>query len=159
MTIYILKSFISRLGFVSKKINTYYSNYDINITLPSEKQNNIIGTININPTTSESEIILFESKFDKTDDMLIFKTKYQSEGKIYEDVDCFTITPEYHQRYSSSKTKFLIHISNGNLFQSYRVGKKYKFENGINESLSKLNMDNKEVINMLNQSYGNAKKR
>ena len=155
----ILESFISKLGFISQKVNPYFSNCEININNKSENQNYISGTININPKTSESEIILFESKLNKTEDMFIFITTYQSEGKLSEEVDTFTITPDIKIGYSTPKTKLLLHIVDGKLLQAYRVGKKYKFENGINESLSKLNMENKEVINMLNQPENKSNKK
>lgn len=155
----ILKSFISRLGFVSEKVNLHHSNFEINILNNFEEQNQIKGTISINSPSQETEIILFETKLSKSDDMLIFKTKYQSEGKLHEEVDTFAITNEVQRGYPSSKTKIIIHVVNGKVHQAYRVGKKYKFENGINENLTKFNMENKDVKNMLSNAYGNNKKR
>ena len=155
----ILKSFISSLGFVSEKLNLQPSKAEIKILNNYNESNQIQGIITTSSSTEESEIIFFESHFNKSDEMLIFKTKYQYAGRIYEEVDTFAIANMDQRGYYTHKTKLLIHVVDGKIVQSYSVGKKYKFENGISENLSKLNMRNKDVINMLNNSYENHRRR
>lgn len=155
----ILKSFISRLGFLTNKLDLNSQNFQINIINNQNELNEINGTITIKNTSSEPQIIFFEIKISKSDDILIFKVKYQSEGKLHEEIDTFAIVNPEQRGYFSPKTKLLIHVVDSKIVQSYVVGKKYKFENGINESLSKINMQNKDIINLLNTTYENSRKR
>ena len=42
-----------------------------------------------------------------------------------------------------------------NIKQVYVVNKKYKFENGISENYTKMNMNNKELFNSIMMQYEN----
>ena len=149
----VLKTFISKFEFINQKRTISPSNIEINISSNTLDSNKINGTISIKNNSDETDIIIFESKLSITEDILIFKTQYQSQKKIQEEIDTFTIINTFQNNYSSPKTKYLFHITNGKILQAYRVSKKYKFENGISESLSKFNMENKEVSKMITNVY------
>lgn len=151
----ILKSFISRFSFFKQGIDLIQQNFEINIS--NNNPDNVIGTITIK-TPLLTKQIKFNSIISKTEDILIFKTKYQIEDKEYEEIDVFTIVNEKTKNYATTKTKYLFHIVNNEIINAYRVGKKYKFENGINESLLKFNMDNKEVLELIKETYDNNKR-
>ena len=155
----VLKTFISKFDIINQKRPISPSNIEINISNNSLDSNKINGTISIKNNLGENDIIIFESKLSIAEDILIFKTQYQSQGQIKEETDTFTIINIPQNNYSSPKTKYLFHIISGKIIQAYRVGKKYKFENGISESLSKFNMENKEVSNMMNNVYENNSNR
>lgn len=155
----ILKSFISNLSFVSEKIkHPYINNYEINLLNYKTENEEIRGTINILYKSGETEILFFEIKLMKTPEILMFKTKYQNEGRIEETKDTYAISNN-QQSFFGNKTKLLVHIVDSKIIDVYCVGKKYKFENGINDNLTKLNLNNKDVQNVLNQTYPNSKKR
>lgn len=150
----ILKNFISKFVFLTTKLNLS-SKIEIKISENETEKNKICGTINIQHISGEKETIIFESIYSKTEDILIFKTKYQYGGKLTEEIDTFSIIKDNQTKYSNPKTKYLFHLANGKIIQAYRVGKNYKFENGIGESLSRFNIENKEVSNMINNIYIN----
>lgn len=152
-----LKSFISRFSYFKQKIDLIQQNFEINIL--NNEQDKVTGTIIIKNLQQETKQINFSSKISKTNDILIFKTQYEFEGKEYEEIDIFTIINENPKNYATTKTKYLFHIVNNKIIQAYRVGKKYKFENGINESLLKFNMESKEVLELISNLYrANEKK-
>ena len=155
----ILKSFISNLSFVSEKIkHPYINNYEINLLNYKTENNEIRGIINLIYKSGETEILFFEIKLIKTPEILMFKSKYQNEGRIEETKDTYAISSN-QQSFLGNKTKLLVHIVDSKIIDAYCVGKKYKFENGINDNLTKLNLNNKDVQNILNQTYPSAKKR
>lgn len=154
----VLKGYISRFNFITQKNNSNIHNIEINVS-NNNQSNQIDGTIIINQENEEKEIIFFETKISKTDDILIFKTKYQSNGKILEETDTFAITEIMQYGYSTPKIKLLLHIVEGKIIQAYRTSKKYKFENGINENLTQLNMNNQDVVNFLNNIPKNSHKK
>ena len=153
----ILKSFISRFSFFKEQIDLIQQNFEIKIL--NNEQDNVTGAITIKNLQQETKQIEFSSKISKTDDILIFKTQYQTEGKEYEEIDIFTIINEEQKNYATTKTKFLFHIVNNKIIQAYRVGKKYKFENGINESLLKFNMESKDVLELISNLYSANEKK
>ena len=155
----ILKSFISNLSFISEKIkHPYINNYEINLLNHKPENNDIRGVINLIYKSGETEVVFFEIKIIKTPEILMFKSKYQNEGRIEEKTDTYAISSN-QQSFLGNKTKLLVHVVDSKIIDAYCVGKKYKFENGINDNLSKLNMNNKDVQNVLNQTYPGAKKR
>ena len=153
----ILKSFISRFSFFKEQIDLIQQNFEIKIL--NNEQDKVTGAITIKNLQQETKQIEFSSKISKTDDILIFKTQYQTEGKEYEEIDIFTIINEEQKNYATTKTKFLFHIVNNKIIQAYRVGKKYKFENGINESLLKFNMESKDVLELISNLYSANEKK
>ena len=153
----ILKSFISRFSFLKEQIDLIQQNFEIKIL--NNEQDKVTGAITIKNLQQETKQIEFSSKISKTDDILIFKTQYQTEGKEYEETDIFTIINEEQKNYATTKTKFLFHIVNNKIIQAYRVGKKYKFENGINESLLKFNMESKDVLELISNLYSDNEKK
>ena len=153
----ILKSFISRFSILKEQIDLIQQNFEIKIL--NNEQDKVTGAITIKNLHQETKQIEFSSKISKTDDILIFKTQYQTEGKEYEEIDIFTIINEEQKNYATTKTKFLFHIVNNKIIQAYRVGKKYKFENGINESLLKFNMESKDVLELISNLYSANEKK
>ena len=155
----ILKSFISNLSFVSEKIkHPYINNYEINLLNYKTENSEIMGIINFIYNAGETEILFFEIKLMKTPEILMFKSKYQHEGRIEETKDTYTISNN-NPSFLGNKTKLLVHIVDSKIIDAYCVGRKYKFENGINDNLTKLNLNNKDIQNVLNQTYPSAKKR
>lgn len=120
----ILKSFISKLSFVSEKIKHPYTNeYEINIINHHDQKEQITGTIKLKYKSGETEIILFDIRKIETPDILIFKAKYQNEGRIEEAVDTYAISAD-PKSFFSSKTKLLFHIVDSKVIEAYCVGKK-----------------------------------
>ena len=155
----ILKSFISNLNLVSEKIkHPYINNYEINLQNNKSESGEIRGALNLKYKSGETEIIFFEIKIIKTPDIIVFKSKYQDEGRIKETVDTYAISND-QTLFFGNKNKILVHVVDSKIIDAYCVSKKYKFENGISDNLSKLNMNNKEVQNVLNQTYPGSKKR
>lgn len=158
MNIIVLKSFISRLDFISKKIKYPYNNsLEINILNIDNNIEKIEGKAIIKNEINEIETITFNIQLSKSDDMLLFRTSYKSDKQPttneYEAVDTFAIVNQESKSFFTPKTKYLIHLVDGNIKQAYIVNKKYKFTNGINENYTKLNMDNKDVINSIPTNY------
>lgn len=150
MNTIILKSFLCRLGFISKKIE--YSNiptYDI--ILEKIDNNEIEGTFLIK--TDSIETIKFNTKMIESDNILIFKSNYIIENAEATEIDTFVIANQEAKSYFTPKTKYLIHLVDDRIEKAYIVNKKYKFINGINENYTKINMNNKEIVNEINNSY------
>jgi len=157
MNIIILKSFISRLDFISKRIE-YQNNNLLEIKITNLKNNSdkyfITGLAIIKNETKEKETITFDIQLTKSQEILIIKSNYESDNKKIKDkneeIDTFIITESNNKKYYTPKIKYLIHLVDGALKQAYIVNKKYKFENGISESHSKVNMNNKDITNEIN---------
>lgn len=171
MNINILKCFISKLDFISERTKYEYSSIsEINILNVDEEEHIIKGTVVIRLDAKCLEVITFETRFSQLDDILIFKSKYQIDtnnshqnfdsvvdgeyiSKVFEEVDTFVIINQESKTFFTPKTKYLIHLVDGNIKQAYVVNKKYKFENGLSENYTKLNMDNKELLNYIQKNY------
>ena len=150
-----LKGFISKLDFISKKLEYQNNdNFEINYFNINENTYQINGTITIN-----TETITFNTQLSQSEDMLIFKStyKYSNNTQISyvnkTEIDIFTIVEQEQNSFFSSKTKYLIHLVDGIIKQAYVVNKKYKFENGISENYTKINMNNKEIFNSITMHY------
>lgn len=150
MNTIILKSFISRLDFISKKIE--YSNSDTYEIIIENVNDNEISGIFINKNNS-NENIKFKTKIKETDDILIFKSTYQIQKIEKTEIDTFVIIKQETKSYFTPKTKYLIHLVDNKIKQAYTVNKKYKFSNGINENYLKINMENKEIFNNIQAHY------
>lgn len=149
----VLQTFISKLSFVEKKTKQpYVINYEIKIKNYYENQEQITGFINIKYKSGEDEIIPFEIEKKEAADILIFNSKFLTEGKIDETKDIYAISNEQSTLYGS-KTRTIVHIVDNKIIEVYSIGKKHKFENGIHDNLPRLNMKNKEVSNFLYQIY------
>lgn len=155
----IMNLYISNLSFVSEKIkNSNIINHEIKLLNYNPEAKKIRGTVNINYKSNEIEMIFFEIKIIKEEDILIFKSKYQNKGKLNETTDTYAITTE-QQSFFEKKIKLLIHLTDGKIVDAYCVGKNYAFEKGIHDNLFKVNMNNKDVLNIINQTYIPNKKR
>lgn len=150
-----LKGFISKLDFISKKFEYQNNdNFEINYFNINENTYQINGTITIN-----TETITFNTQLSQSEDMLIFKStyKYSNNTQISyvnkTEIDIFTIVEQEQNSFFSPKTKYLIHLVDGIIKQAYVVNKKYKFENGISENHTKINMNNKEIFNSITMHY------
>jgi len=150
MNTIILKSFISRLDFISKKIE--YSNSEIYEIIIENINDNEMSGIFINKNNS-NETIKFKTQIKETDDILIFKSTYQTQTIEETEIDSFVIINQETKSYFTPKTKYLIHLVGDKIKQAYIVNKKYKFSNGINENYSKMNMENKEIFNNIQTRY------
>lgn len=165
MNMIVLKGFISHLNFIAKrKINPYSSNIEINISNIDNKEHKINGNVIIKNETNQNETIIFNIQLSESADMLVFKSTYQSDketltNRDLEEVNTFVIVNPETKSFFTPKTKYLIHLVDGNLKQAYIVNKKYKFTNGISENYSKLNMDNKDNIDNINNIYTSHKSR
>ena len=113
---------------------------------------------------NQEELIAFESQIIKTDDLLIFKSKYRydannqeenNDNHTYEkeEVNTFAIVKSEKKNLFGPKLKYLLHLVNNNLEKIYVVSKKYQFENGISENFTLLSMKEKELIDDINNSY------
>ena len=150
MNTIILKSFISRLDFISKKIE--YSNSEIYEIIIENINDNEMSGIFINKNNS-NETIKFKTQIKETDNILIFKSTYQTQTIEETEIDSFVIINQETKSYFTPKTKCLIHLVGDKIKQAYIVNKKYKFSNGINENYSKMNMENKEIFNNIQTRY------
>ena len=150
MNTIILKSFLCRLGFVSNKIE-YSNSTTYDIILEKINNNEVEGTFLIK--NNQTETIKFNTKIIESDDILIFKSKYQTTNCERTEIDTFVIVNQETKSYFTPKTKYLIHLVGDRIEQAYIVNKKYKFINGINENYSRINMDNKEIINEIRNYY------
>lgn len=138
-------------------LQTYIST----ITENSYKELNIDPVTNkINGTiiVSSSEEIYFETQFEKEDDNnLTFNITYyidkHNPSNTIEETHTFIIDDSITTSFFGRKTKYLIHLINGELKQAYIVNKKYQLENGISESYTKMNMKNKEAISNIPINY------
>ena len=150
MNTIILKSFISRLDFISKKVE--YSNSDTyEIIIENINNNEISGIFMVK--NNQNETINFKTQIKETDDILIFKSTYQTSTIEKTEIDTFAIINQETKSYFSPKTKYLIHLVGDRIKQAYIVNKKYKFSNGINENYSKINMENREIFNNIQAHY------
>ena len=155
----IMNLFISNLSFISEKIkNTKITNYEIKLLNYNSEAKKIRGTINLNHKNDDIELIFFESKVIKEEDMIIFRTRYQNKGQLNETTDTYAITNE-QRSFFGKKTKLLIHFADNKIIDAYCVGKNYTFDKGINENLFKLNLNNKEVQDVINKTHITPKKR
>ena len=155
----ILKSYISNLSFVSEKIKLQCINNSEIKLLNYKPENNIIrGTINLTYKSEETETVFFEIKIIKTPEILMFKSKYQNEGRIEFAKDTYAISNDPHP-FLGNKTKIIVHVVDSQIIEAYCVGRRHNFENGISDSLPKLNLNNKEIQNILSQTYPGAKKK
>ena len=155
----IMNLFISKLSFVSEKIkNPDIINYEIKLLNYNPESKKIKGIININYKSDEIEMIFFESKIIKEEDMLVFKSRYQNKGELKEKTDTYVITNE-QQSFLFKKSKLLVHLIDNKIIDVYCVGKNYTFEKGINDNLFKLNTNNKDIQDILNKTYINPKRR
>lgn len=181
MTMIILRNFILQLKFIIERTKyAHNNNYKLNITNIDTKNNKIKGTVTIDYGTNEFEVISFETHYSNSDDILIFKSTYKkenyktkqnllltaekecfvkSEDKIFEEIDTFVIVEQEKKDYFSPKTKYLIHLVDGNIIEAYIVNKKYKFINGISENYTKLNMNNKEIVTNVASIYEKQSKK
>jgi len=150
MNTIILKSFISRLDFISKKVE--YSNSETYEIIIENINNNEISGIFKNKNNS-NETINFKIQIKETDDILIFKSTYQTQTIEKTEIDTFAIINQEAKSYFTPKTKYLIHLVGDRIKQAYMVNKKYKFSNGINENYSKINMENREIFNNIQAHY------
>lgn len=175
MNINILKTYISRLGFVSERTKfSHNGGCEINITNVGSENHKIEGTVVIKISPSESEVIYFETQLVESPDLLIFKSNYhtntykvkqnpnymgtneypiRTETKISETVDTFAIVNKEMRYFFSPKTKFILHLVDGKVNQVYCVSMKYNFNNGLSENFTRLNMNNKDIINDINNKY------
>lgn len=157
MNLNTLKVFISRLEFISKKLRTpYCHNYEINFFPNQQETHKIAGTVNIQNRKGKTEVVFFETKLSKSEDMLVFKTIYQSNGKLSEEIDTFAIATIEQKGYFNPQNNLLIHLVNNKISEAYYVGRKYQFENGISDSFTKLNMNDQDMVNLINNTYGNS---
>ena len=165
MSTNILKSFISQFGFVSTKTkHSSNKQAEINILNIDNEKHKINGAVIVKNGTAEIETITFETQLSESDDMLLFKTSYQSDtetiqDKAFESVDTFAIVNQEAKSFFTPRTKYLIHLVDGTIKQAYIVNKKYKFSNGISENYTKMNMDNKDIVNDINNAYSSQKSR
>lgn len=150
MNTIILKSFISRLDFISKKIE--YSNSETYEIIIENINNNELSGIFVNKNNS-NDTINFKIQIKETDDILVFKSTYQTQNIEETEIDTFVIINQETKSYFTPKTKYLIHLVDDKIKQAYIVNKKYKFTNGINENYSKMNMENKEIFNNIQSHY------
>ena len=150
MNTIILKSFISRLDFISKKIE--YSNSETYEIIIENINNNEVSGIFVNKNNL-NDTINFKIQIKETDDILIFKSTYQTQNIEETEIDTFVIINQETKSYFTPKTKYLIHLVDDKIKQAYIVNKKYKFINGINENYSKMNMENKEIFNNIQSHY------
>ena len=146
----ILKSFISRLDFISKKIE--YSNSETYEIIIENINNNEVSGIFVNKNNS-NDTINFKIQIKETDDILVFNSTYQTQNIEETEIDTFVIINQETKSYFTPKTKYLIHLVDDKIKQAYIVNKKYKFTNGINENYSKMNMENKEIFNNIQSHY------
>ena len=175
MNINILKTYISRLGFVSKRTKrSYDGGCEINITNIDSESHKIEGTVVIKINDSERDVIYFETQLVESPELLIFKSIYhtntykvkenqnsikpsiyplRTEFKISETTDTFAIVNKEMRYLFSPKTKFILHLIDGNINQIYCVSNKYNFNNGLSENFTRLNMNNKDIINDINNKY------
>jgi len=102
---------------------------------------------------NSNETINFKIQIKETDDILIFKSTYQTQTIEETEIDSFVIINQETKSYFTPKTKYLIHLVGDKIKQAYIVNKKYKFSNGINENYSKMNMENKEIFNNIQTRY------
>lgn len=150
MNTIILKSFISKLDYISKKIG--YSNSSIyEIDFENINNNEIIGNVSIKNEVPET--IKFNIQISESEDILIFRSTYELSNVQKTEIDTFVIVNQETRTYFTPKTKYLIHLVDNQIKQAYIVNKKYKFSNGINENHSKINMDNKEIFNNIRTHY------
>lgn len=150
MNIITLKSFISRLDFISEKIE-YMNSNNYEIIIENTNNNEITGIFLLE--NNPDETIRFNTQIIKTDAILIFKSNYQKKDIKKSEVDTFVIINQESKSYFTPKTKYLIHLVEDKIKQAYIVNKKYKFENGINENHSRINMNNQEIFNNLKNYY------
>ena len=150
MNTIILKSFLCRLDFISKKIE-YSNSTTYEIILENINNDEIEGIFFMKD--NPNEVIKFNTKIIESDDILIFKTNYQTKNTEELEIDTFTIINQETKSYFTPKTKYLIHLVGDKIKQAYIVNKKYKFSNGINENYSKINMNNKEISNNIKNYY------
>ena len=156
----ILQGFISKLSFIDE-ITKNLSNklFEIEILSIDNEKNIINGKVNIKNDNQVDESISFETKFNETEDFLIFKTTIKNSQEIKESVDTFAVVNPKSKAFFTPKIKYLLHLVDGTVKQAYIVNKKYKFSNGISENYTKVNMDNKEIANDINNFYTSNKSR
>ena len=150
MNTIILKSFISRLDFISNKIE--YSNSETYEIIIENINNNEVSGIFVNKNNL-NDTINFKIQIKETDDILVFKSTYQTSTTEETEIDTFVIINQETKLYFTPKTKYLIHLVDDKIKQAYIVNKKYKFTNGINENYSKMSMENKEIFNNIQLHY------
>ena len=150
MNTIILKSFISRLDFISEKIE-YLNSNTYEIIIENINNNEITGIFLLK--NNPNETIKFNTQMIKTDDILKFKSNYQTKDIKKSETDTFVIINQETKSYFTPKTKYLIHLVEDKIKQAYIVNKKYKFENGINENYSRINMNNQEIFNNIKHHY------
>ena len=139
MNTIILKSFISRLDFISKKVE--YSNSDTyEIIIENINNNEISGIFMVK--NNQNETINFKTQIKETDDILIFKSTYQTSTIEKTEIDTFAIINQETKSYFSPKTKYLIHL----------VGD--RINEGLNLASAKEYVSSKFDEVMLNVVYG-----
>lgn len=154
MNTFILESFISRLEFISKKIESL-KNEDYEIKILETNNNKIKGKVIIKDQINE-EIHYQIDLIEIDNNTLIFKSTFNTniQSDIIETKDAFVIVEPRVKAFNKvPKIKYLIHIIDGKINQAYIVNKKYKFTNGINDNYSKVNMDNNQIVSQIENEY------
>ena len=123
--------------------------YEINI----ENINNNVIIGNFIQKKDLKQTIKFNIKIIESNNILIFKSTYQTIDREQTEIDTFVIINQEEKSYFTPKTKYLIHLVDDKIKQAYTVNKKYKFTNGINENYFKINIENKEIFNNIKKQY------
>lgn len=169
----ILEIFILKLGFVHRR-NQYSFGNSIKINITNEDK--IKGTVTMDMGKGVIEKIELESCLSQLDSLLKFKSKYRI--KTYQDLSLIE-AEEYMDKTESEmedmletedtfaiisqkiisptinpNNKLLVHKVDGGIYRVYSVGKKYRFEDGVSDSFTLLNMSNKLTANSVNQACG-----
>ena len=129
MNAVVLKTFISKINFIDKKIKQpYVISYEIKINNYQENQDHITGFLSIKYKSGKEETIPFEIEKKETSDILIFDSKFLYGGKIEKVKDIYAISNE-QITFLGTKTKIIVHIVDNKIIEAYTIGKNYKFEN------------------------------
>jgi len=176
MELVTLKNFVLKLGFICNRTKCSHGNsIDINVVNMKDGTKKITGTVTMKMGVNEVEVITFESYLTQKDSLLRFKSKYRIIGfggnnklkRITEGVympasysneitteDVFAIFEQERKSILNPKSKLLVHKENGNMTQVYYVSKNYKFENGISDNFTLLNMKDQQIADSVNLACG-----